>query len=308
MSVDTESDIQVLRHFSRFYTHKVGLLKRKLYGTEYSLSEARVIYELANNTHLTASDIASTLDVDPAYISRMVGRFEKTGLLTRIKCAEDARRTLLHLTDKGTSLAEYLADLAGREMEILLKPLGSEERLELRQAFQKIEKLLSPKAATKAPLIIRQHRSGDLGWVVERHATLYRAEFGYGESFEALVTQIAADFLTDHDKSCERCWIAEHDGKRVGSIMLVREDERTSRIRILLVDPTARGLGAGRHLVQEAIHFARDCGYSKIVLWTTSEQTAAIKLYESFGFAVATDEPSKEFGGDVRNITYQMEL
>jgi DNA-binding MarR family transcriptional regulator/GNAT superfamily N-acetyltransferase len=295
--------VGAVRRFNRFYTRQIGVLRKSYLDSSYSLGEMRVLYEIAHGGARTASDIARALDLDAGYLSRVLGNFAKSGLISRKPSREDARQTQLALTARGArTFAPYekrsqaqAADMLGK-----LKPAAQARMV---AAMGEIEALLTteppPKPDTPRP-ILRAPKRGDFGWIVSRHAELYAQEYGWTEPFEGLCAQIVADFVNNYDATCERCWIAELDGEPVGSVMLVKDEAPgTARIRLLIVDPKARGLGLGMRLTEECVKFARAAGYKKITLWTHSILTAARHCYEKAGFRLTSSEKRSSWGQDV---------
>ncbi|WP_409745410.1 GNAT family N-acetyltransferase [Ferrovibrio sp.] len=303
--------IERMRRFNRFYTHKIGVLEDgKLYAP-FSLAETRVLYELAHRDRVTASDLVRDLGLDAGYLSRMLARFGRQGLVTRKPMREDARQSLLRLTSKGRRTMVPLEAASNRVLEPLLARLSSAERARLSAAMDEIETLLGGASAAKPArpgVILRPHRPGDIGWMVQRHAELYSQEYGWDGSFEALAAEVGAEFLRKFDPSCERAWIAELDGERVGSVFLIRKSKTVAKLRVLIVDPKARGLGVGKALVTECIRFARKAGYKKITLWTNSVLTAARGIYEKAGFRLVASEAHRSFGKDLVGETWELPL
>jgi len=281
------SHVEEVRRFNRFYTRQIGVLREKLYHSPFSLTEVRVLYELANRKKPTASELCKDLGLDPGYLSRTLRTFGKRGWLKRTASPEDARQQFLALTDKGRRAFAPLNARSADEVAQLLRPIASAEQQQLVHAMHIIERLLgSPPAngAPTAPYILRDHRPGDLGWVVQRHGALYWQEYHYDERFEALVAKIVGDFVEHYDPKREHCWMAERKGELVGCVFLVRKSKTVAKLRLLLVEPSARGLGIGKRLVEECVRFARKAGYKKITLWTQSELKAARAIYQGAGF------------------------
>ncbi|MEX0300254.1 MAG: GNAT family N-acetyltransferase [Kordiimonas sp.] len=304
----TTSDILAIRQFSRFYTKHLGLLHRRLMNSNYSLVEARVLYELAQTDEITASDIRAELELDQGYLSRILKRFEENGLISKKTSSKDARITHLSLTEKGKDEAHMMAEKSGRDIAEKLKDASPEETTQLVHAMHKIEATLGNNVGQDRTAIIRSHRPGDIGWVIEAHGKLYSREYGFNEYFEALVARIAADFISDYDPKLEHCWIAEVGGENVGSIFLVKEDDKTAKLRLLLVDPKARGLGLGKRLVSECISFAKRAGYKQIVLWTNDGLTKARRIYEATGFTLQSEETHSDFGPPQVGQHWQLDL
>ncbi len=291
--------IAAVRRFNRFYTRQIGVLRRNYLDSPYSLGEMRVLYELAHGGARTASDIGRALDLDAGYLSRVLRNFEKGGLITRKTSAEDARRSHLALTARGQKLFAPFEKRSQEQAGGMLRKLSGDEQARLVTAMTTIEGLLDGAAEPKRDYILRQPRSGDLGWMVTRHAQLYAQEYRWTEPFEGLCAQIVADFDNNFDPKLERCWIAEMNGENVGCVMLVKDKPGVARLRLLLVDPKARGLGLGQRLVDECVKFARKVGYRKITLWTHSILAAARHTYEKAGFTLTSSEKKHSWGKDV---------
>ncbi|MBX9819448.1 bifunctional helix-turn-helix transcriptional regulator/GNAT family N-acetyltransferase [Afipia birgiae] len=302
-----EARIAAIRRFNRFYTRKIGVLEQQLLESPYSLTEARVLFELAHRDEPTAKEIGAQLDLDPGYLSRIVQAFMDKGLVTRKPVPSDRRQFRLALTAKGRlaygRLNRSSHDEIGEMLEKL--PRGGEERLVT--AMTAIERLLDDEAG-RPEITLRVHRPGDMGWIVQQHGLLYAREYGWDISFEALCAEITAQFLKDFDPARERCWIAEIDGQQVGSVFLVKHSDEVAKIRLLLIDPAARGHGLGKRLVDECIAFARSCGYRKITLWTQSMLLAARGIYQNAGFVHVATEPHHSFGHDLIGETWELTL
>jgi len=304
---DDEGRIAAVRAFNRFYTRQLGVLDQQLFKSPYSLSEARVLYELANREYPSAKEIGAELDLDPGYLSRIVQKFADDGLISRKPLPADRRKQQLKLTAKGHQVFAKLDRNSHDEVANMLRPLSCGERGRLSAAMATIERLLDS-TAPPSTAILREPGPGDMGWIVQSQGAAYAREYGWDSSFEALVADIVAKFLNSFDASRERCWIAEIDGLPVGSVMLVRGDEKIAKLRLLLVEPAGRGQGLGRRLVGECINFARACGYRKITLWTQSILTAARKIYQEAGFVLVESEPHRSFGHNLVGETWQMML
>ncbi|MGH9476665.1 MAG: bifunctional helix-turn-helix transcriptional regulator/GNAT family N-acetyltransferase [Terriglobales bacterium] len=300
--------VAALRRFNRFYTRQVGTLQEHLLQSEYSLAETRVLFELAARRGVTAAAIGGELGLDAGYLSRMLRKFRVRGLVRRRRLAGDGRATRLELSARGRAVFGALDRRAEALAASLLAPLATEGQAELVGAMARIEALLGN--ASGAPIVLRPHRVGDMGWVVERHAALYAAEYAWDEGFEALVARIVADFIERFDPKRERCWIAEREGARLGCIFLVRHPERadTAKLRLLLVEPAARGAGLGRALVRECVTFARTSGYKTLTLWTQSNLAAAHHLYVEAGFQKLQEAPHHSFGVDLVEQTWELAL
>ena len=300
--------IAAVRRFNRFYTRQIGVLRKNYLDSPYSLGEMRVLYELAHNGARTASDIGRALDLDAGYLSRVLRNFEKRGLITRKTSSEDARQSYLALTARGTKIFAPFEKRSQAQAGGMLKKLSGDEQARLVAAMATIESMLEGGPEPKREYILRQPRSGDLGWMVTRHAQLYAQEYGWTEPFEGLCAQIVADFDNNFDAKMERCWIAEMDGENVGCVMLVKDKPGVARLRLLLVDPKARGLGLGQRLVDECVKFARKAGYRKITLWTHSILYAARHCYEKAGFTLTSSEKKRSWGKDVVAEYWDLDL
>ena len=305
---DFDGQVAAVRAFNRFYTSKLGVLDQHLMQSPYSLSEARVLYELAHRQEPLAKAIGTELGLDAGYLSRIVQNFDENGLITRTPLASDRRQYRLALTAEGREAAAKLERRSQDEVGAMLAVLPRGGSQKLVGAMAEIERLLRETATSPRPAILRGHRSGDMGWVVQSHGALYAREYGFDASFEALVAEIAAKFLTSFDASRERCWIAELDGVPVGSVFLVRHTDDVAKLRLLLVDPAGRGRGLGQLLVAECIAFAQARGYRKITLWTQSILGAARRIYQDAGFAPVTSEPHRSFGQSLIGETWERDL
>ena len=298
--------VSAVRAFNRFYTRCIGALGEHLLDSPYSLAEMRVLYELAHRRGPTAAELADDLGLDPGYLSRMLNRFRKRGLLQRERSRADARRRHLQLTGRGrTAFAPYEAQ-ARREVGAMLTPLPDATQRRVIDAMQTIERGLDDGASTGIRL--RAHQPGDMGWVVHRHGAMYAREWGYDDEFEALVARIVADFLDRFDPAGERCWIAERDRDFLGSVFLVRKSKTVAKLRLLLVEPHARGLGVGGRLIDACIRFARQAGYRRITLWTQSDLLAARRLYERAGFRRVDRVKHRSFGKNLVAETWNLAL
>ncbi len=297
---ESKSDQRVaaVRRFNRFYTRKIGLLHEGYLASEFSLTEGRVLYELAHQDTVTAGALGRELGLDPGYLSRIVRGFEKRGLLERSRSKADGRQSFLALTRRGHDAFAPLHTRSRDEIGAMLGALPAAEQDRLVEAMRVIEGLLGARPEPKAPYMLRPHQPGDMGWVIHRHAVLYAQEYGFDERFEALVAEIAARFIQRFDPKRERCWIAEREGEIVGSVCLVQRSKTVAQLRLLLVEPSARGLGIGGRLVDECVRFARQVGYRKIMLWTNAVLMPARRLYERVGFKLVNQGPSPGFGGD----------
>jgi DNA-binding MarR family transcriptional regulator/GNAT superfamily N-acetyltransferase len=309
--IDQRAD--VVRHFNRFYTHRIGALGAAHLGSEFSLTEVRVLYELAHGDPTTASGIAAALEIDRGYLSRMLRAFKRRGLIATRRDADDRRHTHLALTAAGRNAFAPLDRKARDEIVRLLAPLSDARQRRVVSAMTTIRGSLEPRPAPAArqaeePFALRSHRPGDMGWIVHRHGALYQAEYGYDERFEALVARVVADFIEHLDPARERCWIAERKGEIVGSVFVVAKSKHVAKLRLLLVEPSARGLGIGKRLVHEVVQFARGAGYRKVVLWTQSELTAARRIYRAAGFRCVREESHRSFGTPAVAEVWELKL
>jgi DNA-binding MarR family transcriptional regulator/GNAT superfamily N-acetyltransferase len=289
-----------VRRFNRFYTRQIGVLRKNYLDSPYSLGEMRVLYELSHGEVKTASDIGRALDLDAGYLSRVLRSFEKRGFISRKPSRADARQSHIALTARG---AKVYAPFEKRSQDFVAGMLGKlkpDDQARLVAAMATIEALLDEAPATSKPsYILRQPRHGDFGWIVSRHAELYAQEYNWGDPFEGLCAQIVADFVNNYDPKFERCWIAEMDGENVGCVMLVKDAPGVARLRLLLVEPKARGIGLGQRLVDECVEFAREAGYKRVTLWTHSVLLAARRAYEKAGFTLTSSEKKRSWGEDV---------
>jgi len=297
-----------VRRFNRFYTRRIGVLREDLLGSPYSLAEARLIYELAHRDRPTAAELGRDLTLDAGYLSRLLRGLERSGVLSRTRSATDGRRNHLALTAKGRRAFATLNAQSNKDVAALLEGLPDPQQRGLVSALETVEMVLGARPAPGVPFLLRTHQPGDLGWVIGRHGALYAQEYGWDETFEALVGEIAARFIRNFDPKRERCWIAERDGCNVGSVCLVRKSATVAQLRLLIVEPDARGLGIGRRLVSECERFARRAGYRKIVLWTNDILDAARHLYEEAGYRLVKEEPHHSFGHDLVGQYWELKL
>ena len=300
--------IAAVRGYNRFYTQRLGLLNERLDGSPWSLTEARLLYELAHRIAPAASELARDLGLDAGYVSRILRRFESAGLIERQRDAGDARRSHLTLTALGRESFASLETRTRTQIAQLLEPLRTPARQVLVTSMASIRGLLDRPDDGGARISLGAPAPGDVGWVIDRHGALYAAEFGYDATFEGLVAKIAGAFLESHDPRRERCWIARRAGLRVGSVFLVRLDDETAKLRLLFVEPEARGLGVGAQLVAACSSFARKAGYKRITLWTQSHLAAARKLYVNEGYRRIAEEPHRSFGLDLVAETWLLDL
>jgi DNA-binding MarR family transcriptional regulator/N-acetylglutamate synthase-like GNAT family acetyltransferase len=297
-----------VRRFNRFYTKQIGLLGAGYLQSAFSLTEVRVLYELAHREQLTASELGRDLGLDAGYLSRILRGFEKRGLIARTRSTADGRQSLLALTRRGREAFAPLEARSHDQIGTMLKALPAADRTRLTEAMSTIEEVLGARRAPPAAYVLRPPAPGDMGWVVHRHGALYAREYRFNEEFEALVAGIVARFVQRFDPKTERCWIAEKDGAVVGSVFLVRKSRTVAKLRLLLVEPDARGLGIGARLVEECIRFARQIGYRKITLWTQSILIAARKIYAAAGFRLVHKGRHKSFGQDLVEETWELVL
>ena len=308
-SIHTDDPVQMVRRFNRFYTRQIGVLQEHLLQSQLSLTEVRVMYELANREQVTAGELCRELGLDRGYLSRMLQNFEEHGWIKTEVAADDRRKTYLQLSGKGRKVFSPLDQRSNEEVSAMLARIAPSDQEKLIAAMREIEGVLAPAEATRGAFSVRTHRPGDMGWVVWRHGVLYWREYKYDERFEALVAEIVAEFVGKFDGARERCWIAEKDGVNVGSVFLVRKSDTVAKLRLLLVEPSARGLGIGRRLVEECVRFAREAGYRKIMLWTQSELVAARKIYQGAGFQLVGEEKHSSWSrNDLIAETWELKL
>jgi len=306
--------VHSVRRFNRFYTRRIGVLADEFLQSPFSLTEGRVLFELAHRPRATATELCAELGLDAGYLSRILRGFQRRRLVVRTRSRRDGRQSHLTLTAAGRKAFQPLDQRARAEVAGMLGGLRAPDQARLIEAMGTIESLLAPAPAPAdgvrpAPeCLLRSPRPGDLGWVVHRHGALYSREHGYDPRFEALVAEIVADFAKGHDPARERCWIAEIEGRPVGSVFLVRKDQTTAKLRLLLVEPEARGLGLGRRLVAECVRFARQAGYRRVTLWTNSILVAARRIYEAAGFRIVATERHRSFGRDLVSETWELSL
>lgn len=300
--------VEAVRRFSRFYTRKIGVLGEGLLGSPFSLAEARVIWELGHRGRTTARELGRELGLDPGYLSRILRGFDSRGLIDRQTADNDARQSILSLTRAGEAAFAKLNARSQSEIAAMLETLSAENQHRLVESLRVVEDLLGTTPSTREPYLLRPHQPGDMGWVVHRHGVLYSEEYGWDERFEALVAGVVAEFVRHFDSRRERCWIAERDGEPVGSVFLVRDSDTVAKLRLLLVEPRARGLGIGARLVEECLRFARRTGYKRITLWTNSVLLEARVLYEKAGFRKVKSEPHALFGVELVGETWEFEL
>ena len=302
--------VSAVRGFNRAYTLRFGLLDQQHLGSEFSLGEVRVLYELAHRGGLSAAALARALELDPGHLSRMLAGLRRRGLVRRERSERDRRASLLDLTPAGRRAFDRLDRKASVQVSGLLQAFPDGRRGELVQALTGVRRLLEPEEGRAPAVVIRNHRLGDLGWVLERHGVVYAEEYGWGAPFEALVAGVVAEFAQGDDPAREACWVAEADGRRVGMVMLVGHPERpgVARLRLLLVEPEARGLGVGRALVEVCTGFARAAGYRKVTLWTQSVLAAARAIYARAGYVKVSEAPNTGFGQGLIAETWELDL
>jgi DNA-binding MarR family transcriptional regulator/N-acetylglutamate synthase-like GNAT family acetyltransferase len=307
---ELEQRVEAARRFNRFYTRQIGVLREGAYRSPFSLTEVRVLYELAHRDKPTATALGRELGLDTGYLSRMLRGFERRGLVLKTRSAADGRQSHLSLTVQGRKVFAPLNARSHAEVAALLGGLSAAAQTRVVGAMQTIERLLGDPAEPPPPVsyLLRPPQPGDLGWVVHRHGAVYAQEYGYDEQFEALVAEIVAHFVQRHNAKRERCWVAEQGGEVVGSVFLVERSRTVAQLRLLLVEPKARGSGLGTRLLSECVRFARQTGYRKITLWTQSELRAARRLYEAAGFRVVRRERNHSFGKDLVSETWELDL
>jgi DNA-binding MarR family transcriptional regulator/GNAT superfamily N-acetyltransferase len=304
------ADTAAFRQFNRVYTRFIGTVTERFLETQYSLAEGRVLYELATRSQPRAKEIAAALGLDAGYLSRILTRFEKSGLVARRTSKADNRASDLLLTAKGRAAFRTLNSRAEKQAREVLDGMAPPARAQFIGAMHAIEGVIEPRDPARLPFTLRTHRPGDMGMVVALEGAGYVDQFGWDGTFEALAARIVADFLDRYDPSCERCWIAEIDSRHVGHVFLVRHPDQpgTAKLRLLYVDPSARGLGLGHALVDECIRFARVSGYGRITLWTQSMLRAAHRIYQAAGFRLVREEPHHSFGKDLTGQTWELDL
>jgi DNA-binding MarR family transcriptional regulator/N-acetylglutamate synthase-like GNAT family acetyltransferase len=306
--IDIHRRVEVVRRFNRFYTKQIGVLKEGLLGSPLSLTEVRVLYELAHREKLTATELGKDLGLDTGYLSRILRGFEKRGFIAKTPSESDGRKNHLGLTEKGRDVFAPLNARAHDEVSEMLSNLPAAQQTRLIEAMHTLEELLGGQPEEKALYLLRPHQPGDMGWVVHRHGVLYAQEYAWDEQFEALVASIVAKFIQHYDPKCERCWIAEKDGEIVGSVFLIKQSKKVAKLRLLLVEPKVRGVDLGTRLVTECVRFAQQVGYWKITLWTNNVLHAARHIYEKAGFRLIHEEPHHSFGHDLIAETWELKL
>lgn len=302
------SFVGAVRHFNRFYTRRIGVLREGIHGSPFSLAQARVLYEIGHRDLPAAAELGRDLGLDAGYLSRILGDFEKDGFIRRARSEADGRRSHLALTPRGRAALGPLDESSRKEIGAMLGGVPPSSLARLAGAMAAIEEILGGRPVDPGMVVLRSHRPGDLGWIVHRHGLLYARERGWDERFEALVARIVSDFARRYEPRLEHCWIAERNGEPVGSIMLTRNSKTVGRLRLLLVEPTARGRGIGRLLVEECIRFARQAGYRSMVLWTGAGLEEARRIYEKAGFRLLRREGDAHFGATLEGETWELRL
>jgi DNA-binding MarR family transcriptional regulator/GNAT superfamily N-acetyltransferase len=302
----SETTVAAVRRFSRFYTTQLCLLDEGLLHSDFSLTEARVLYELANHLDRTASALSRDLGIDPGYLSRLLKSFEQRGLLTRYVSPTDARQSVLELTVAGRDAFAPLDHASRQQILAITNHLSREDAGQLTQAMQTVERLMTPRAA--GPVTFRDHRLGDIGLIASRQAIVYAQEYDWNQEYEILAAEILASLVKNFDPAHEKSWIAERDGAVIGSVFVVRASDTVAKLRLLYVEPTARGIGLGRRLVDECISFARATNYKKLTLWTNDVLIPARRIYQQAGFTCSVTEPHHAFGHDLISETWELVL
>jgi len=305
---ELEGRIAAVRRFNRFYTRQVGALAERLLDGPFSLAESRVLYELAHRDAPTATDLAGALGLDPGYLSRMLRSFEARGLIAKTASASDGRQLMLSLTPEGRDAFAPVETRSRHHVADMLAGLDETGQRRLVAAMGDIEAMLGTTPRTTPPYLLRPHQPGDMGWVVSRHGALYAEEYGFNLAFEAMVAEIVAAFINHFDPARECCWIAEIDREPVGSVFVVKQSDEVAKLRLLLLEPRARGLGIGARLVAECIRFARQRGYRSLTLWTNHVLVAARRIYEQAGFRLVAEEPHRRFGPELIGQTWELAL
>ncbi|MHA1960300.1 MAG: bifunctional helix-turn-helix transcriptional regulator/GNAT family N-acetyltransferase [Candidatus Thorarchaeota archaeon] len=303
-----KESVAEVRGFNRFYTRRIGLLDQGLLKTRFSLTQARIIFELAQQEETISADLVMKLGIDPSYLSRILSVFEKDGLIEKLRSEVDNRRRILRLTAKGRKSYRELNERASKEIREMLSELSGEDQHRFLMATSAIRDILEPDEMAVSSYLLRPHGAGDIGWITHRHGVLYAEEYGWDETFEALVADILVKFIQSHDPKRERIWVAEQDGERIGSVVLADAGNQVAQLRLLLVEPKARGRGTGRRLIQECIDFSKRNGYKRVRLWTNKNLDAARHLYKSAGFVCVSEKPHKSFGHDLIEEFWELNL
>ena len=300
--------VEAVRRFNRFISVQAGMLREGLLDSPWTLTEARIIFELAHSDGLTARDLCQLLDLDPGYVSRILKRLRHADVVGRRRSSEDARQMLLSLSETGREVFDRLNRASARQTGRLLSPLPRIDRDRLVHCMASIESILRQPETNHGGWLLRSHRPGDIGWIVEAHGRLYAEQYGWDITFEGLVAAIAGEVIANFDPARHCIWIAERDGERVGSAVVVDKDATTAKLRLVIVDPKARGLGIGKRLIEECMRFARDAGYSRMTLWTNDVLREARRLYEKLDFRLVHEEPHSSFGHDMVGETWERDL
>lgn len=303
-----KADIETVRRFNRLYTRQIGVLNKGFLESPYSLTEVRILFELRYHAPVTATALRQQLGLDAGYLSRIIRHFSGQGLLSKESVAGDGRQTSLGLSDKGRRTFAAIEARQREAVAAMLKPLSAGERSQLFKSMRSLETLLGERDAPKVPYVIRPPQPGDIGWITHRQGVLYNQEYGWDEQFEALIAEIAATFFQSFDPKRERCWIAEREGEVIGSVFCVKDSKTIARLRLLYVEPSARGLGVGSRLVEECVAFARRAGYRKVTLWTNSVLHSARHIYERAGFRKVSEEAHHSYGHDLVSQTWDLKL
>ena len=310
MQEDMTRQVDAVRQFNRFFTQRIGVLDESLLASDFTLTQARVLFEIGTRKICTAGDLIAGLGLDPGYLSRILQQFADSNLVLRKQSVDDGRRTNLFLTRKGQKTFAELDRRSRHLIGELLNPLSSPQRARLLNSMRVLQETLAVAPNGAPNVLIRAYRVGDVGWAIERHGQLYAQEYGWNEEFEALVAKLFAQFATQHDPAAERFWVAEIDGERAGCVFVVRseKDAIAAQLRCLLVDPKFRGFGVGRRLVDECIQFCKSAGYSRIILWTNDILVSARRIYEAAGFSLIEQTPHRSFGHDLVGQYWAREL
>lgn len=301
---------ETIRRFNRFYTRTIGILSEGILSSPHSLTEARVLYEIAQQEGTNATELRGQLSLDAGYLSRVLTRLHKDGLIGKEASKTDARQSLLYLTEKGRQVFARLNTDSQEDIRKMLSTISDEDQERIVSSMETIEALLAPQPDHRTFYMLRPHQSGDMGWVVYRHGVLYKRDYGWNEEFEGLVAGVVSNFIKDYNPKLERCWIAEKNGRNVGSVFLVRHQQREgmARLRLLFVEPEARGMGIGKRLVNECTRFAREAGYKGITLWTDSQLESARSIYEAEGYRLVSEEAHHRFGKNLVDQTWELTL
>jgi DNA-binding MarR family transcriptional regulator/N-acetylglutamate synthase-like GNAT family acetyltransferase len=306
--LETGQRIEAVRRFNRFYTKQIGLLRASMLQSGFSLTEARIIFEIGHQGETNASKLGGELDIDGGYLSRILRNFESRGLIERARCEKDGRQRVLRLVENGQEAFATLVSRSRNEVEFMLAALTDEDQGRLLDAMSAVEDILGAAPAEAVRFILRPHQPGDIGWVTHRHGVLYSEEYGWDDTFEALVARILSEFVENFDAKRERSWIAETKGEIVGSVFVAKGSDAEAKLRLLLVDPKARGCGLGTRLVDECIRFARGVGYKNLSLWTNDVLHSARRIYERAGFQLIKEQEHHSFGHDLVGQWWNLEL